>query len=160
MRVRWLTVGVLALASCSQPSSSVSTTLGSSTSTTWYTVVERAEAIVACMREEGVDAELREPFGVSYAYGFEAVYDKCNEEIDRTMPFPVLSEEESYAAWVEAADCLRRLGYDIAQAPSFEVWIEEGNENWDPYANVLGDSLGEVHAKCPQPGLGLEPTDP
>ena len=145
---------------CSAPE--VATTSTGLTSTTSYSVIERSEAVVVCMREAGINAELGEPFGVRYPDRPEAeqVYNTCAEEIDRTMPFPVLSVEESYGAWLEAAECLRGLDIDVPPAPSLEVWREQGNERWDPYANVPLDFFGEIHEQCPQPGLGLVPRSP
>lgn len=157
-----IALGLLAaLVACS--GSGIETTTTQPTAATWYSVIERAEATVACMREEGVDAELSEPFGVLYPDlpGMENVYNQCSEKIDRTMPFPPpMSAEESYDAWREAADCLRELGFDIPPAPSIEVWREESNENWDPYDNIPIESFWDIHKKCPQPGLGLEPSTP
>jgi hypothetical protein len=128
------------------------------TTSTWYTVIERAEAIVACMQDRGVNAELVESFAVAYRPGYENVYDDCNAEIDKSMPFPPpMSDEESYQAWQQLAECIRDLGYLVDPAPSLDVWIEEKNENWDPYEYVGLESFGAVHEECPQPGLGLEP---
>lgn len=149
-----LLAGLLA---CSSPA--VETAPTAETSTTWYSVIERAEAMVVCMRAEGVNAALyEESYGIGYPDNpaAEAAYNECSQEIDRTMPFPVLSVEESYEAWLKAADCLRGHGIDVPAAPSLEVWREEGNENWQPYTYVPGESFWAIHEQCPQPGLGLE----
>jgi len=114
---------------------------------------------VACLKSRGIDAEVENGFGVLFTDPTGTAYEECQAKVDELMPpHPLMSDRENYEAWVQAAECIRDLGFDVAETPSFEVWVEDRGKNWNPYDDLLGETFWEVHAICPQPGLGLSPS--
>lgn len=140
--------------------------------TTWYSIAEKAELIVACIQERGFQAEVYE-IGVLLHYGgqqeaAERAHAECSEEIDARYPDPPrLSDREMYDALLEAAECLRAEGIAVSDPPTFEAWVDSRNPPmsevvvnppWSPHAEIPVDAdFWALHRKCPQPGLGLTP---
>lgn len=125
---------------------------------TWFNAAERAEAVVECLREHGVGADIENSIGVRLTGDDGGAYETCSRNVDTLMPPPpIMDDDESYTAWAKAAECIRKLGFPVPPTPSFEVWVDEKGANWNPYDD-LGEAFWEVHARCPQPGLGLTAT--
>lgn len=69
--------------------------------------------------------------------------------------------EEYFDALLEVAECVRELGYQVADPPSRQAAVEALQQNvidlgWDPYEDVTlnagsNDKTDEVYRECPQP---------
>jgi len=114
---------------------------------------ERIELVVACVRSHGFDASSQDGFGVFVEHGIgqeeraSRVEGQCWEEVEDRFPAPpALSREERYFYYLEVADCLRGIGYDIPDAPSLESYLDQPESfpsdaaiedilevYWDPY---------------------------
>jgi hypothetical protein len=87
------------------------------------------------------------------------VEGECWEEVEqRYPPPPPLSHEEQYNYYVEVAECLRDLGYDIPKAPSLESYVDQKSAEepsidlWDPYRILFMrgvDTYAIQRDKCP-----------
>lgn len=169
-----VTVLLVALTACTGQAGGTTTNLDVTT-TTWYSIAEKAELIVACIQARGFQAEVYE-IGVWLKFGgqqeaAERAHDECSDEIDARYPDPpLLSDREAYDAHLEAADCLRALGIEISDPPTFEAWADSrnapvsedglGQPQWTPHSEIPDSAdFWALHRKCPQPGLGLTPED-
>lgn len=94
---------------------------------------------------------------------FEAAERECIAELGLDQPWSLneAQAEAYFDALLEAAECVRDMGYDVAEPPSRQAAVEEImvppiDLGWDPYeAPVLGagsgDELDELYAACPRP---------
>ncbi len=118
------------------------------------------EAMVECMADAGF--ELRFDGVVSFIVDdpgpqvgeFDTAMDRCEQTVGAAHPLPRrLTREEAYQAKLEVAECLRRQGYDIPQAPSLEAFLESWEQGpWDPYryVSVPPQRWAELNRVCPQ----------
>lgn len=155
--VAWVLVAIIAAGCGSNPGATAST------STTWYSMAEKAELTVQCMRDRGINARVTES-GIGIEYPTEPAAqlaaDECSTEIDARYPDPPpLSMEELYDAVLEGAECLRSLGIDVPSPPTFDAFSEaESVDRWWPWDYIpLQMDFSAVHRQCPQPGLGPTP---
>jgi hypothetical protein len=154
---------VLIATACAEGVEAEPTTNPASPPTTWYSMAEKAELIVACIRERGFRAEVSEGIGIRLYYdgqeeAAERASDECSAMVDEGYPDPPpLSEREYYDALLAAAECLEVEGVAVSDPPTFETWVESGR-TWSPFNDIgLDDDFWALHRKCPQPGLGLTP---
>jgi hypothetical protein len=154
---------VLMATACAEGVEAEPTTNPVSPPTTWYSMAEKAELKVACILERGFRAEVYEGIGVMVHYdgqeeAVERAVAECSDDVDARYPDPpLLSDRESYDAFLEAAECLEAEGVTVSDPPTFETWVESGR-TWSPFSDIgLDDDFWALHRKCPQPGLGLTP---
>lgn len=178
MMARIGTVGLVAViltVACGGPAADEagSTTNLGVTTTTWYSIAEKAALFVACFQERGFQAEVYEEIGIRMDLGdqpeaAQRAEDECWDEIDARYPDPPrLSDREAYDALLEAAECLRAKGIAISDPPTFEAWVDSRipsaseelvNPPWHPHSEIpVSADFWALHRKCPQPGLGLTP---
>ncbi len=117
----------------------------------------------ACMQDLGWDAEVT---GDSVTVPdvpeeqdsqYKADYAKCLPELQQIDPSTFSDSEwaRSYAIAIEAADCLKALGYEV-DAPSRQKYQEDGG-GWNPYIHLIqsGEMSNAEFLKaepvCPQP---------
>lgn len=142
--------------------------------TTWYSIAEKAALFVACFQERGFQAELYEEIGIMMDLGdqpeaAQRAENECWDEIDARYPDPPrLSDREAYDALLEAAECLRAEGIAVSDPPTFEAWADSrnapvsedglGQPQWHPHSEIpVSADFWALHRRCPQPGLGLTP---
>jgi hypothetical protein len=130
--------------------------------------VKYGEIMAACLEEYGWDAEASVDGGLDYNVpedqreAIEADVERCREETGYNLPDRPFSEEEAveiYAMYLESAECVEALGYEVAEPPSEEAWVEHflagTPPGWDPYdPNLWGTQLEEnidFYAECPHP---------
>lgn len=118
------------------------------------------EAMVECMADAGF--EMRFDGVVSFIVDdpgpqvgeFDAAMNRCEQTVGAAHPLPRrLTREEAYRVKLEVAECLRRQGYDIPQAPSLEAFLESWDRGpWDPYryVSVPPQRWAELNRVCPQ----------
>lgn len=129
--------------------------------------IEYTEAIVTCLQDHGLSVELDDetaaPPGISFddrlvsMEVLQSNYDSCVEELTTAgILAPVNSgspehRRELYAAFLEAAVCIRGLGYDVPPAPSEETFVD-GSTVWNPFDAVPGtvgpEELNRVYREC------------
>src|SRR5690606_7917850 len=109
-----------------------------------------AEALAACVRDKGWDAEPQRDGSVIYSFPeeqrdqFTADRDACNEELGANEPPPPMNEDDAEAmfdALLETAECVRGLGYPVDEPPSRQAAVEALmqpiiNLGWDPYEHA------------------------
>lgn len=152
------------------PPRSATSTSSNETSTTGYfgetiSMEDRIRLVVECVKERGFPAEFVPPDGVHHLAppdqqdaSLEAG-EQCLAEVDRRYPrTPAPSREQEFRAQLTVAECLRKLGYDIPQAPTFDAWVESfadpEQDPWLPYAFLPPMNLQDwikVDSACPQP---------
>jgi hypothetical protein len=129
-----------------------------------------SEAIAACLQEKGWDATAHPDNSVSGEVPIEqrdqylADEEDCLDQVQPDQPRPPMSEQQAEAYFdglLEVADCVRGLGYEVAEPPSRQAAVEALqqpiiNLGWDPYEQpVRGSSTEEeidgVYRACPQP---------
>jgi len=126
--------------------------------------MQQADLLEACMLEHGIPT-IRQGIAVGFKVpreqqeSYEAALRVCSATVDEALPEPpVLTGRDYYEALVDAAECLRRLGYSIGDPPSLDSFLESLSSNrppWSPYLD-LPDSMSqqawnEALAACPQP---------
>ncbi|ANJ25424.1 hypothetical protein ATC03_00195 [Agromyces aureus] len=120
-----------------------------------------------CLQERGWDAKANDDGSYDtqvlpdQAEPYEADRQDCLKETGYAGEPEPLSRAE-LADWYQellvTAECARGLGYDIADAPSAQVFLDqvEGGELdglWGPYpSNLSATDFAELEAACPQPG--------
>lgn len=136
--------------------------------TSYPPVREAVELLAECMQERGWDVEvlgdgrLSSEWPSEQADQAESDYASCEREAGLDKPRPPRSKGDAEAyfdALLEAAECVRSLGYDVEEPPSREFAVEElQNEvtdlGWDPYTavdNISMETIEEVYAACPPP---------
>lgn len=158
--VKFVIAVAIALAACSASSRSdeASSSLPSS-------MAERMSNAVACMRSKGLDAVTNDggvilrtapPKGLPV----EDIMNACLHETGADEQRPALTDAQLNAVfehWNKMADCLSKLGYPPAPAPSLDTFISDyrsGNV-WDPWGNVPADAFAIATSKCPQAVPGV-----
>lgn len=155
-----LSLTVMVLIGCNSGPSSES-----ASTTTWYSLAEKAGFIVDCLRSRGIEAEVHQEVGIMYdtrgqPEAAQRAMDECSTEVDAKYSDPPrLSMEALYKASLIGADCLRALGIDVPSAPTFGAFADSQSSNrWYPWDHIpLAMDFSDVNQKCPQPGLGLTP---
>ena len=154
---------VLIATACAEGVEAEPTTNPASPPTTWYSMAEKAELIVACIRERGFRAEVSEGIGIHLYYdgqeeAAERASDECAAMVDEGYPDPPpLSDREYYDALLASAECLEAEGVTVSEPPTFATWVDSGHA-WTPFSDIgLDEDFWALHRKCPQPGLGLTP---
>lgn len=129
----------------------------------YLTYAERIERIVACLREQGIDAASYEGFGVRINAAGEEQLERasraegeCWDTVEEKFPAPPpLTTEEHYHYMVDVARCLRKLGHEVSQPPSLDVYLDQAatqSDMWDPYAEVgsRGEDIYQIQREdCP-----------
>ena len=128
---------------------------------------ERAEWRAHCMEELGLPAEAvgsgedwvlvyRAPAGRES--DFDEAAEACEAEaVGRFGDPPRPSLGQIYAGFLDAAECLRKVGYDIEPAPSLETFTDDynvGKSFWNPYSLlplVDQDEWERLNDECPKP---------
>ncbi|MFB9619148.1 hypothetical protein [Brooklawnia cerclae] len=118
-----------------------------------------------CMVNKGWDVTPSENGGLlsegdaSQTGQFNADWSACNAPIrDAAVPVNEWSQEswdELYQKVLTEAECLQELGYDVQEAPSREVFIEDtiGGHQWTPWGVIVGSTPSpgvDPLAACPQ----------
>ena len=154
---------VLIATACAAGVEAEPTTNPVSTPTTWYSMAEKAELIVACIRERGFRAEVSEGIGIHLYYDGQEeaanqAHAECSDDVDARYPDPPpLSDREYYDALLASAECLEAEGVTVSEPPTFATWVDSGRM-WSPFLDIgLDEDFWALHRKCPQPGLGLTP---
>lgn len=136
---------------------------------------EQAEAfgvnMVGCLTDKGWKVELDEedggvfnpePIPDEQRDRFLADRQACVEKFgyDQLPRWTREDAEAYYDALVEAADCVRGLGYPVPEAPSRQTVVENLMNGrlpgWNPYEDVTRNpesitEINRVFAECPQP---------
>ncbi|WP_395245564.1 hypothetical protein ACGGZK_07045 [Agromyces sp. MMS24-K17] len=131
-----------------------------------------AEAMSSCLQEHGWDSKANDDGSFDtevrpeQAEPYEHDRKACAEETGYADDPEPLSREQ-LAAWygelLVTAECVRGLGYDIEEAPSVQVFIDqfEGGELdglWGPYPNgISATAFEQLESECPQPGADDTP---
>lgn len=133
----------------------------------WYEldVYAVAEAEAACLRDHGYPVTILPPGnGISFAgipqkqqAEAAAVLQACDAGLNLPAYHPPdrATLERLYRKTLETADCLRREGYDVGDAPSMETWVESWPTGpWSPYdsipPSVSDDEWDRLNVACPQ----------
>lgn len=90
---------------------------------------------------------------------FQADIEACQGEhgYSNDLVYTPERAERYFDASLEAAECLRDLGYEIADPPSRQAFVEalvnDEPPPWYPHheAMAAGGLLSELEAECPQP---------
>lgn len=94
---------------------------------------------------------------------YRADYDICVDQVQPDEPRPPMTEEQAetyFDALLEVADCVRGLGYQVAEPPSRQAAVEALQQpiidlGWDPYEdpvrNAGTEEIDNVYRACPQP---------
>ncbi|WP_157981693.1 hypothetical protein [Protaetiibacter intestinalis] len=133
---------------------------------------EWATTVVACLSEEGFDAEAKPDGGIFYDYGSQrAAYAMalyvCTTKypVDPRYLQPLTDEQlaELYAYSSQTLKpCLEAQGLVVPDLPSLQVYLDAhgGVEAWNPYADPThaidsSEKWDEISANCPPypPGL-------
>lgn len=113
--------------------------------------------------EDNLDGSYRAAVPTEQIDKFNAAERECVEELGLDQPWSLneAQAEAYFDALLEAAECVREMGYEVADPPSRQAAIEEImvppiDLGWNPYeAPVLGaaagDELDELFAACPRP---------
>ena len=162
-RLHVFVLGLVLIATACAEGGEADPTTQASPPATWYSMAEKAELIVACIRERGFRAEVSEGIGVMlYFDGQEEAanqaLDECSDDVDARYPDPPpLSDREHYDALLASAECLEAEGVTVSEPPTFATWVDSGHA-WTPFSDIgLDEDFWALHRKCPQPGLGLTP---
>lgn len=129
-----------------------------------------SEAIATCLREKGWDVTVHPDNSISSEYPeeqddqFMSDYENCSDQVHPDQPRPPMTEAQAEAyfdALLDVADCVRGLGYRVAEPPSRQAAVEALQQEiidlgWDPYESaVLGggteEEIDDVYRACPQP---------
>lgn len=133
--------------------------------------------VVQCMHDHGFPVNLIPP---GDGYGFGSIPPQQNklaqvygEACWAGLNLPSYQDpdpgqrEEIYEYFLALRDCLIGEGYDVAEPPSQEYFVENYNTDpWSPYASVgyAGPSWQSIEVRCPQQPTGgyaaWEPGDP
>lgn len=118
----------------------------------------------ACLRDLGwTDFEL-ESDGVVFNGQVEQLdpwleaVQTCSEEVGMPRQRALTDEEyeQAFAAQSSVLACLRVLGYDLPDAPSFQTYVDS-KAAWSPYneldQTVLMNDLSSLEEQCPQATL-------
>lgn len=126
-------------------------------------------AIAACLQEKGWDVTAHPDNSVSAEIPvqqedqYRADYDICVDQVQPDEPRPPMTEEQAetyFDALLEVADCVRGLGYQVAEPPSRQAAVEALQQpiidlGWDPYEdpvrNAGTEEIDNVYRACPQP---------
>ncbi|HIW62414.1 MAG TPA: hypothetical protein H9881_08160 [Candidatus Stackebrandtia excrementipullorum] len=156
-----LLLSVLLLAGCGD---------GEDTSSTpeRHTEREWATDMADCLTDKGwnvtagSDGSLSAETPTEQYEQYESDREDCSAELGYDQPLPVRTAEEAEAyfdALLEAADCVRDLGYTVADPPSRQYAVEQIQQpvidlGWDPYDAVRPlseETIEEVFTACPEP---------
>jgi hypothetical protein len=135
---------------------------------------EEGEVVAACLREQGIPAEVDEyGWNVNIPIGQEQEYDLAIFVCEVRFPLsPSLSqpftEEELryiYRYFVEQLrPCLQGRGYEIGEPPSFEqfreTWWTDDTPPWSPYRDLIehdADAFEATQEACPPTPPDLRP---
>jgi hypothetical protein len=131
-----------------------------------YVIAERA-----CYGEHGVKGD-ENPFGGPIAIvwdnsvpGMREIVDIAAAECDHIVGPDIWyadADQASYLRMLDTRECLIAQGYEIAEPPSKDVWIEQPSP-WNPYETILSfsspifqrlsrDELQQLVTDCPQSG--------
>lgn len=128
-----------------------------------------AEAIAACLRERGWEVTAHPDNSVSANYPREQeeryLEDQadCSSQVqpDAVPPMTEPQAEKYFDGLLEAADCVRDLGFQVAEPPSRQAAVEALQQpvidlGWDPYEDAVRgagsqEELDDVYRTCPQP---------
>lgn len=146
---------------------STDSALGTSETETALDAGTRRERLTDCMTDQGwpvkqgSDGSISVQLPSEQAEAYEEALTGCIDEVGGGPAELGEQPPEFWSEWFEAekqtADCLRRLGYDISEAPSLTVFTEghlAGN-GWLPYAEVPDVSQSiwqDLNKQCPQFG--------
>lgn len=88
----------------------------------------------------------------------------CNTEVGARFPVDDRQKKLLYTAELQESDCLERLGFDVADAPSLQVFLDEyDSAPWSAMASSSAAALSEtmsdaewqqLNHTCPQPVPG------
>jgi hypothetical protein len=141
---------------------------------------EWIHANAACLQERGFDVSIEEqgvPPNLTWVPknlpqeqvdAYNEAFAACLDEIGEPAPGPPATEadlREEYRLEVATAECLRKLGYEISDPPSEDVFVETFEDPaWLAYGELPADMPpGEwerVNEECPQPADQLRTSQP
>lgn len=133
--------------------------------------------VVQCMHDHGFPVNLIPP-GDGYGFGsippeqnqLAQVYDEAcwaGLNLPSYQDLDPVQRGEIYEYYLTLRDCLIAEGYDVAEPPSQEYFVENYNTDpWSPYESVgyVGPSWESIQIRCPQQPVGgygtWQPGDP
>ena len=154
-RISLAAVAISLLAGCSSNDEAASVPQATSAE-------DAAERRIACLQDRGWDVTITDDNAIAASVPSDqlTVYqrdlDECAEGLlpDKAA-FTQQQWSEAYAAANETADCLAEQGYEIAERPSLQTFIEN-NGDWSVYADLLDQGIimnsdvSTLEASCPQ----------
>lgn len=171
-RIVWIAATSVVMGACAIPSPAPTQDSSTTSTVVDLSVSDRGtpppgtpeEAVehVECMAELGFPGRwtsdgYSQPIPDDQTERYLEVLAECDKAVgwDQVPEWTEEQWREEYESLKESAECLRSEGYDIPDAPSFEVYLE--NPNYTPYRYVspsAGVSIAEwrrLNDVCPQP---------
>lgn len=84
---------------------------------------------------------------------------ECQIRVPEPDNWDLEANRAAYDRMLDARECLIAHEYEVAEAPSFDVWREQ-SVPWNPHqvaleGRVWGADLSEIMSQCPQSGVGI-----
>lgn len=127
------------------------------------TSAQAAQQLAACLTEKGWTVQVSADEGVEAEFPsdledrYTADANDCVERLGLNRPFlPSPAQLASlYTDQLSAQECLRKLGYETAQAPALPVYIVTLG-TWSPFEalpNMNSKEWARLERSCPQPQI-------